>query len=348
MTEHDDGATALPRHTTPTWEVELLISGVAVFAMLQLPELLDNYILDWAPRLVDRWAKLLFVVYVYAKSAALILAVTFVIHLLLRARWIALVGMLSIYPEGRGLGPLPPRPQRARVREQAPGPHGGRDRPRRQPRDDGVRDGRGAGLDPVRGDAGRGHADRRGVDARGALRPARQHDVGDVGRGAGDGAVRPSRWRSTSASARAWHRAVSARARCVRCSASIRSSAWAWRTTPRSRCCRAIAAAQDHRADRDDLHDRDHRRVDELLHRAQSRCLRQLRRLPRRRRTALALGGPGALRRPPRSDPQPGRALHPVGGGDRPVRAVDRAVGARPRRPRAAMRVAAPCRRKRN
>ena len=26
---------ALPEHTTPTWEVELLISGIAVFAMLQ-------------------------------------------------------------------------------------------------------------------------------------------------------------------------------------------------------------------------------------------------------------------------------------------------------------------------
>ncbi|KGQ19229.1 hypothetical protein LF41_2875 [Lysobacter dokdonensis DS-58] len=102
MTHPDarDEATSLPRHTTPTWEVELLISGVAVFAMLQLPELLDRYILDWTPRLVDRWAKLLFVIYVYAKSAAIILAVTFVIHLLLRARWIALVGMLSIYPKG--------------------------------------------------------------------------------------------------------------------------------------------------------------------------------------------------------------------------------------------------------
>jgi len=90
----------LPRDTTPTWEVELLISGVAVFAMLQLPELLDRVVLDWSPRFIDRWAKLLWVVYVYAKSAALILATTFVIHLLLRARWIALVGMLSIYPKG--------------------------------------------------------------------------------------------------------------------------------------------------------------------------------------------------------------------------------------------------------
>jgi hypothetical protein len=33
----DDSADKLPKHTTPTWEVELLISGVAVFAMMQLP-----------------------------------------------------------------------------------------------------------------------------------------------------------------------------------------------------------------------------------------------------------------------------------------------------------------------
>jgi hypothetical protein len=94
------GPLALPRDTTPTWEVELLISGVAVFEMLQLPELLDRVVLDWSPRFIDRWAKLLWVVYLYAKSAALILAATFVIHLLLRARWIALVGMSSIYPKG--------------------------------------------------------------------------------------------------------------------------------------------------------------------------------------------------------------------------------------------------------
>jgi hypothetical protein len=99
MTNDVDDA-RLPRDTTPTWEVELLISGVAVFAMLQLPELLDRAILEWSPRFIDRWTRLLVLVYLYAKSAALILAATFVIHLLLRARWIALVGMVSIYPNG--------------------------------------------------------------------------------------------------------------------------------------------------------------------------------------------------------------------------------------------------------
>ena len=95
-----DAALALPRNTTPTWEVELLISGVAVFAMLQLPGLLDDAIFALRPRFGAAWAQPLGMLYIYAKTAAVILAATFVIHLLLRARWIALVGLLSIHPRG--------------------------------------------------------------------------------------------------------------------------------------------------------------------------------------------------------------------------------------------------------
>jgi hypothetical protein len=91
---------ALPRHTTPTWEVELLISGVAVFAMLQLPGWLDDRWFALRPRLDANWADALLIIYIYAKTAALVLAATFVAHLLLRARWIAQVGMHSVHPEG--------------------------------------------------------------------------------------------------------------------------------------------------------------------------------------------------------------------------------------------------------
>ncbi|MFS8064667.1 MAG: hypothetical protein ACMG5Z_08755 [Luteimonas sp.] len=93
-------ADPLPPHTTPTWEVELLISGVAVFAMLQLPGLLDDAIFAWRPRFSQEWSSVVFLLYVYSKGAAVLLAGTFVIHLLLRARWIALVGLHSIYPGG--------------------------------------------------------------------------------------------------------------------------------------------------------------------------------------------------------------------------------------------------------
>lgn len=90
----------LSRRTTPTWEVELLISGVAVFAMLQLPGKFDDLLFRLGPRFDHDPRFLLQLVYMYGKSAALILALTFVLHLLLRARWIALVGMHSVYPDG--------------------------------------------------------------------------------------------------------------------------------------------------------------------------------------------------------------------------------------------------------
>lgn len=95
-----DDPSALPRDTTPTWEVELLISGVAVFAMLQLPGLLDDLVFAWRPRFDATAGELVWLLYIYTKSAALILAATFVIHLLLRAHWIALVGLHSIHPRG--------------------------------------------------------------------------------------------------------------------------------------------------------------------------------------------------------------------------------------------------------
>jgi hypothetical protein len=91
---------ALPRHTTPTWEVELLISGVAVFAMLQLPGWLDDQLFALMPRFGANMSEPLQVMYLYTKTAAVILAITFSLHLLLRAHWIALVGMHSVHPEG--------------------------------------------------------------------------------------------------------------------------------------------------------------------------------------------------------------------------------------------------------
>jgi hypothetical protein len=90
----------LPRLTTPTWEVELLISGVAVFAMLQLPGWLDERMQMLLPRLDTALSTPVLALFVYANAAAVILAITFAVHLLLRAHWIARVGMHSVYPDG--------------------------------------------------------------------------------------------------------------------------------------------------------------------------------------------------------------------------------------------------------
>ena len=106
MTDHvapaapDPDPGRLPEHTTPTWEVELLISGVAVFAMLQLPGWLDSQLFALTPRLDVHLASITLPLYLYLKSTALVLAVTFALHLTLRANWIALVGLHSVHPDG--------------------------------------------------------------------------------------------------------------------------------------------------------------------------------------------------------------------------------------------------------
>lgn len=97
--DHPTGA-SLSRLTTPTWEMELLISGVTVFALLQLPGVMDHAWLGLRPRLDADWEALSRLLFTYSKMSVLTLAVAFVLHLILRGYWIALVGMNSIYPQG--------------------------------------------------------------------------------------------------------------------------------------------------------------------------------------------------------------------------------------------------------
>lgn len=100
MSEPIEETRHLSRRTTPTWEVELLISGVAVFAMLQLPGWLDDRMFALEPRFDGDWWIVLTLLYFYAKSAAVVLATTFAVHLFLRAQWIALIGVHSVHPQG--------------------------------------------------------------------------------------------------------------------------------------------------------------------------------------------------------------------------------------------------------
>jgi hypothetical protein len=90
----------LPGRTTPTWEMELLVSGASVFALLQLPGWMDQAYFAVQPRLDLNWEMLGQLLFTYSKIGALILAAAFVVHLVMRGYWIALVGMDSIYPDG--------------------------------------------------------------------------------------------------------------------------------------------------------------------------------------------------------------------------------------------------------
>lgn len=95
-----DDPNRLPQRTTPTWEIELLISGALVFALLRMPEWLDLLLLRWLPFIDEHFRGGVFIVAVYLRTAMLVLAGAFVVHLMLRAYWVALVGVHSVYPAG--------------------------------------------------------------------------------------------------------------------------------------------------------------------------------------------------------------------------------------------------------
>lgn len=91
----------VPHGTTPTWEMELLLSGATVFGLVALPAQLDRLffpLMNGAGS--DTIVRLLLAGWLYAKFAATSLVVTFVLHLALRGYWIALVGLDSVYPGG--------------------------------------------------------------------------------------------------------------------------------------------------------------------------------------------------------------------------------------------------------
>lgn len=90
----------LPGRTTPTWDMELLVSAASVFTLVQLPGWLDGLYFAAQPRLDVAWNVLFSILYTYGKLGLLALAVAFAVHVAMRAYWIALVGMDSIYPQG--------------------------------------------------------------------------------------------------------------------------------------------------------------------------------------------------------------------------------------------------------
>ena len=90
----------VPGRTTPTWEIELLISGALVFSMFSLRQPLEDYFTATFPLVTELLQPLVVYTYLYGKLTLFVLMITFVVHLAARARWVALVGVHSIYPAG--------------------------------------------------------------------------------------------------------------------------------------------------------------------------------------------------------------------------------------------------------
>lgn len=90
--------------TAQSWNLELVISGAALFAVLQLPDLLDlafdyfryNFMshTNGLPGLLPSLA------YSMMKATCYVLFMAFLTNFVMRAFWVGLVGLLAVYPSG--------------------------------------------------------------------------------------------------------------------------------------------------------------------------------------------------------------------------------------------------------
>ena len=83
-----------------SWQAELIISGLAIFGSLQLPVLIDRFG-QWALTYFSPdsgFFMMMFLVFLHFASGILIFA--FITHFILRAIWIGLIGLNSVFPNG--------------------------------------------------------------------------------------------------------------------------------------------------------------------------------------------------------------------------------------------------------
>lgn len=83
-----------------SWQAELIISGLAIYGTLQMPDVVE-WLMDWSLAGIDsRFHLLLYMFFIYLGIGAYILILLFVSHFILRAVWIGFVGLNSVYPQG--------------------------------------------------------------------------------------------------------------------------------------------------------------------------------------------------------------------------------------------------------
>jgi hypothetical protein len=93
-----------------SWEPELFISGAAAFASLGLPGLIKSgYALYIQNLMGNGFIEQLFPLLIFSVlvSVAQILSITFFVHLTMRAFWIGMMGLSSVYPKGIELDKIP-------------------------------------------------------------------------------------------------------------------------------------------------------------------------------------------------------------------------------------------------
>lgn len=89
-----------------TWELELLLSGAVVFALLRLPAAVDDAYLRLEAGLGGTLETAAFLGWYYVKLILYTLVGAFLVHLVTRAYWVGVVGLDAVFPRGPRLDKL--------------------------------------------------------------------------------------------------------------------------------------------------------------------------------------------------------------------------------------------------
>ena len=116
------GRVSFERLRERTDELELIISGLSLLALLSIPGTIWDVYEDYAGRLSLELAAASAVALPLVTAICQAMVVLLVLHLAVRAHWVGLIGLKAVFPEGvrwerlSGLGPVTLEQLRARVR----------------------------------------------------------------------------------------------------------------------------------------------------------------------------------------------------------------------------------------
>jgi hypothetical protein len=90
----------IPTEVSAAWELELLIAGAVTFALFQLPGSIDALRESLMVKVTGGWLAAVIFGYLYTKVIVYTLIAAFLLNLTLRAYWVGLVGLHSVFPRG--------------------------------------------------------------------------------------------------------------------------------------------------------------------------------------------------------------------------------------------------------
>lgn len=102
---------ALKDLAVKSWNLELIISGAAIVLTTYLPDLVEDGFQYYHFNLATDWSSATFflpvLAYAFFKTVAYLMIAMFVVHLAMRAFWVAMVGLQAAFPEGIRYDRLP-------------------------------------------------------------------------------------------------------------------------------------------------------------------------------------------------------------------------------------------------